>query len=128
MLLAVTIVGLLIMAIGLFGLIAPGVLMRSMRRVWQRPSGLYVAVVFRLLLGVVLFLAAPESRFPITLKVLGAITVLAAVSVPLMGYARLTRFLRWFTELGPAVLRAWAVIALGLGAFLVYASWGVPVA
>lgn len=126
MLLFVTILGVLIMALGLLGLAAPNALVRYLRQIWERPSGLYIAVIFRLLMGVVLFWAAPDSRFPITLKILGAITILAAVAIPFVGYAKLTRFLHWFTELGPGVMRAWALVAIAFGAFLVYASWGNP--
>ncbi len=118
------ILGMMIVGIGLVGLVYPSGLIRLVQVAWRTPWGMFLAVAFRLLMGVVLLLAAPESRFPLTLKILGAITVAAAVALPFVGYARISRMITWWNERRPGVIRGWAVVAIAFGGFLIYAALG----
>ncbi len=77
--------------------------------------------VYRLLLAVALWLAAPESRAPDLLRVFAALTFVAGVATPFVGVERAQRLYAWWAKRSPATVRAWAVLALALGLGLVWA-------
>lgn len=122
MLIALAVFGCFIIALGIVGLAAPAALVRFVQSFWSTPAGMYWAIGFRLALGGLLFFAAPESRFPRGLQVLGVIVLAAALTVPVLGYLRLAQYAQWWAD-----QPRWAVQAMGLlfvlfGALLVYAS------
>ena len=49
------------------------------------PAGLYAAAGLRLVLGTALFLAAPTSRTPKMLRILGVVIFVAGLATPLIG-------------------------------------------
>ncbi len=122
MLIAVAIFGCFIIALGFVGVAAPTALVRFVQSLWATPAGMYWAIGFRLTLGGVLLVAAPESRFPRTLQVLGVASMAAAIAVAALGYLRLAQFAEWWADQPQAVIRALAVVAVLFGAFLVYAA------
>jgi ABC-type Fe3+ transport system permease subunit len=67
---------------------------------------------------------APASRAPKTLRVIGAVLILAAVLTPFFGVERSRDMLDWLLNQGPMFTRAWAGVAVGLGLFIVYATTG----
>lgn len=111
---------LLIAVFGGLGLISPDRLVGVVRR-FQTPTGLYVAAAIRVVLGVALFLAAPTSRAPELLHVLGVVIFVAGLVTPLFGVDRFRRLLDWWSALGPGFLRFWGASALVLGLLLAYA-------
>ena len=128
MLFAIAVFGCFIAAMGLVGIVLPTALVRFLQSFWARPSGMYWAIGFRLVLGGLLIFAGPESRYPLTLQTLGVITVAAAVAVPLLGYLRLAQFVEWWARQPPWLVRTWGLVAVAFGAFLVYAAMDVPYA
>jgi hypothetical protein len=112
---------LFIAALGVLGIISPTRLLAFVRRV-QTPGGLYVAVAFRLVLGVALLLVAAESKAPDFLRIIGVLAVAAALITPLVGLARWGRLVEWWWGQGSLVVRAWAAIPLALG---LYVAWAV---
>jgi len=68
-----------------------------------------------------LFLAAPDSRAPVTLRILGVVTLVADLATPLFGLKRFHRVFDWWAALRPAFKRAWAGCALAFGLLLFYA-------
>ena len=122
MLIAVAVFGCFIIALGIVALAAPAALVRFVERFWATPNGMYWAIGFRLVLGCLLFFAAPESRFPRTLQVLSVIIVAAAIGVAALGYLRLAQFIQWWADQPKWVVQSMGLLAVLLGAFLVYAS------
>jgi hypothetical protein len=118
------VVGVAVIALGVVGLVAPGVLV-SIGRVAVTPAGLYVVAVVRVAIGVVLIRVAPASRSPRALRVLGAIVVVAGLLTPLMGEPA-RAMLDWWASAGSAYLRLAAALAIGFGSFIVYAVGGTP--
>ena len=86
----------------------------------NRGSGLYVGVGSRVVLGVALIVAAPPARFPTLFAVLGWISIVAAIALPLCGRARLRAFLGWFERMPTTLVRLWLVSGVVFGAFLLY--------
>ena len=76
----------------------------------------------RIATGLGLVLAAPASRAPRTLGVLGLIVIIAGLSTPLFGVARAQAVVNWLASAGPLLMRLDAVIGMALGGFLVYVS------
>jgi hypothetical protein len=113
-------VGLLIAVEGLMGLVIPGAFV-SMVRFFQLPPVLYVAAVVRVLIGVVLVRAAPASRAPIVLRILGFVVVIGGLLTPFVGARLAERVLGWWTTGGTGVVRMWAGFALVVGVIILYA-------
>ncbi|NQU38171.1 MAG: hypothetical protein HQ526_11340 [Actinobacteria bacterium] len=121
MTLAVALIGLLIAGVGLVGVIQPKRLIEWVDLFWKKDR-LWFAAALRLALGALLIYAAPECRAAQVVRVLGVITVLAAVGLVVLGPERMDGFVRWWTERPPAILRVWSALGVMLGAFLVYAG------
>ena len=116
----VVVVGLLIAAIGLLGLVLPGQLIRLVKSA-QTPVGLYSAAGVRVLLGVALWSVALGSRAPDALRILGVITVTVGLVTPFFGLERSRKLLEWWSSRGGSFIRVWACFAIALGLLLIYA-------
>jgi hypothetical protein len=111
---------LLFVMFGILGLIAPSRAV-DIARSFATPAGLYFATAVRVLMGFALFLAAPASRTPELLRILGVLVVVAGITVPILGLERIVRLQDWWSSKGPALVRAQAAFALVLGLLLSYA-------
>ncbi len=109
-----------VMIVGLLGLASPDALTAFVRR-WQTPLGIWFAAVLRLAFGGALWLAAPSSRLPVFLKVLGVASVASGVALPLLGLERLEAIISWWARRSVVVQRMWAGVALAFGAFVLWA-------
>jgi len=121
MLIAALGIGLVIVAQGVLGLVAPDLFV-GLVRTFQAPPVIYAAAVIRFAFGVVLFRAAPFSRASFALRGLGALIALGGILTPLIGIPFARMVLGWWSEGGPALVRIWASVALLLGAFILYAA------
>ena len=107
--------------LGAVGVVYPEVLVGLVRVFLETPTGLYAAAGIRIVSGVALIFAAPPSRAPRTLRVLGAIVIVAGLRLPVVGVEGLRSRVEWFSALDPGFLRIYAVFVLGLSALLAYA-------
>jgi hypothetical protein len=112
--------GLFLVVLGFGGLAFPSWLVGLVGRL-QTPAGLYFAAGVRLVLGVALIFSAPDSRAPSLLAVFGVVAIVAGLVTPLFGLRRFAAILEWWSGRPPALVRAWCVIVLLLGAGLVWA-------
>jgi uncharacterized membrane protein len=94
-----------IAALGILGMAAPDRLLVTVRR-FMTSRGLAFAAGIWLVLGAALWLAAPESRAPDLLRVLGVITVIAGIATPFVGVERARRLFDWWAERSPWTVRA----------------------
>jgi hypothetical protein len=117
---AALVIGLLIVAQGIVGLVAPATFLQLIELI-QTPPNIYFAAVVRVAFGVVLVVAAPLSRAPFTLRILGAMIVVGGLMTPFVGVRLAEIVLGWWSQ-GPDIIRAWATGALVLGLFIVYAT------
>ena len=120
MVLVALLVGLFIVAIGMFGVAAPHGLLTAVGSILT-PFGLYLVAALRIVFGVVLVLAAPSSRAPKVLRLLGFIMLVAGLTTPFFGVDRASAMLDWWAARGPAFMRLWAGFAVAFGALVVYA-------
>jgi hypothetical protein len=111
-----------IAAVGAVGVASPPRLLEWVRR-FQSQRGVLIMGVVRVLLGVALFLAAPESRAPGVLRPLGLLVVLIGFVTPVFGPERFRRLLDAWAQLGPTPLRLWSGVACLFGLALAWAVW-----
>ena len=109
-----------IAALGALGVVAPKRLMAVVRS-FQSPAGLYATAAIRLVLGVALVFAAPGSRAPGFIWVLGIVIFVAGLVTPVVGLERFRHLLDWWLARGPGFARVWGAVAFVLGLLLAYA-------
>jgi hypothetical protein len=114
------VLSLFVAALGALGIVLPMRLLSIIRQ-FQRPAGLYAVAILRVVLGVALLLAAPSSRLPQVVRILGIIIFVSGLITPLFGLERFRRLLNWWSARGPAFMRVWAGFALAFGLLLAYA-------
>lgn len=112
-------VALFIFVMGAWGVFAPGSIFAFISG-WSSKSGFWLAVLLRLCFGLALWFAAPDTRSPVLLHVLGAIAILSAASLPLVGYERFEGVLRWWTGHSPFVMRLWSLLATAIGGLVLW--------
>jgi hypothetical protein len=112
-------IGALVILVSALSIAAPD-LRLSLERAVMTPAGLYAIAVLRVAIGLVFVLAAPASRAPRTLRVLGVIVIIAGLSTPWFGVTRAQTVLHWLASAKPWWMRLDAVAGMALGGFLVY--------
>lgn len=117
----VALIGLLLIFAGVFGFYDRGSLVAVAERAVVT-RWLYAALLFRFALGATLIWAAPATRWPAFVMVLGGITVAAGVAGVLAGPERLRRLLAWWMDQPHWLLHGWMLVAIALGAALLYAA------
>jgi hypothetical protein len=113
-------VALFAIVVGVVGIFLPDGLMTIGRYV-VTPVGLYAIGALRVVIGLVLMLVAPVSRAPRTLRVIGAVVLVAGFVTPLVGVERTRAILDWELTQGTALVRVVAVLVLALGGFIAFA-------
>jgi hypothetical protein len=118
---AALLVALFTIVVGIVGLVSPeyGTLVR--RQYFASPATLYPAVALRLIMGLVVILAAGASRAPKIMRVLGGVMCLQALTASVLGPDHAREVMEWETMQGSAVLRIGAAVALAAGGFMLFA-------
>src|SRR5258708_29195767 len=119
--LAALLVALFTITVGTVGIVHPDSVTTLRRLYFATPDRLYTAGAVRVAMGLVLILAASSSRWPWTLRALGALMCLQALTATLLGIEHARAIMEWEGMQGSALLRAGAVVALASGAFIVFA-------
>ena len=117
----VSIFGALITLIGLVGIVVPRYFIEVIGN-WEAESRFIAAVGIRMVMGVICLSAAPASRMPVVVQVIGIIAIAAAAVALLVGLERLNRLIDWWLERPPIVVRMSAAFAAGFGILLVFAG------
>jgi hypothetical protein len=119
--LVVVLAGVLITAVSLLGALVPERLVAFVAS-WPVDTRLRVAVVTRLLLGVVFLLAAPACRSPAIIRAVGVLAVAAAAVLVLLGGVRVDAMITWWSGQPRPFIRIWCVVGVLLGALVLSAS------
>jgi hypothetical protein len=113
------VLGALVILAGAISFAAPD-LRLSLEGSMMTPAGLYAIAAFRIAIGLVFMLAAPASRAPRTVRVLGLIVIVAGLATPWFGVARALAVVNWLASAGPLWMRLDAGVGMALGSFLIY--------
>ena len=92
----------------------------SLERSAITPTGLYAIAVLRVAIGLVVVFAAPASRAPRTLRLLGLVVIIAGLMTPWFGVTRAHATLNWVASAGPLLMRLDACLGMAIGGFLVF--------
>lgn len=118
--LILTVLGFAVICVGVLGLLSPRRL-RELSVSGQTRSRFRSAVMMRILVGAGLIAAAPSSRFPDTVTVLGVAALLLAIGLYRLGMRRFESVSYFWSNRPPVTLRAVSMVAVAFGLFLVYA-------
>jgi len=113
-------VGLLITAAGMVVTLLPSGVTRFARHSIT-PLELYASAITRVGIGFCFILAAHTSRMPRLLRVLGIIAVIAGAATPLLGVNGAQAIATWVSQQGLGLVRVFGLLALAIGATIVYA-------
>ena len=102
---------LLITAIVAVGVVSPSRLLRILRKA-QKPRGLLLLGILRVVLGIALIFSAPASRAPGFLGIAGVIVIIRGVILPFIGVERVRRILDRLAAQGSTFIRGWALLAM----------------
>jgi len=127
MTLLVALFGLIVAALGVAGVVSPARLLDVVGRA-QTTFGLYAIAGLRLVLGGALLLAAPGSRAPLFLTVLGWFALVSGVLTPVVGLRGFRAVLDWWRARPDWGVRLWALLVIAFGTSLVWAVFPVAYA
>jgi hypothetical protein len=113
--------GFVIAAIGVLGIAAPLVLL-ELGRSLQSAGAIYVVATLRVALGAILIWAAPDSRTPRTLRIIGVLIIVAGVITLFFDVDRSRAMLDWWSTQSSFFTRAWLTMAVIFGLFIAYAA------
>ncbi|MDH3364095.1 MAG: hypothetical protein OEM45_10340 [Gammaproteobacteria bacterium] len=114
-------IGLFGVFIGLVGLLAPDRFRGLFKRMTSQTRFL-AAVIVRLVIGVIFWIAADELRFPQVMRIIAAISIFAAIGILFMRRDRLDGLIGWWLSRSDGLLRLSAVFAFAFGGFLIYVA------
>ena len=112
--------GVAVCALSAWGIYTPERLRKLVNGVMDLDWGIYFAVCVRLLLGLVLIIAATDSRYPLVFQGLGWVIIVAAVVIAFAGRERIRSVLAWVERFSQRVFRLWLPFGVAFGAFLIY--------
>ena len=118
----VLVLGLIIAGVGVYGMALPGHMSGLAVRVRFTDGLRYLGVSLRIGIGVVLYLAADHTNFPVAIKVVAAFSVLAGVVLLFLDRDRLQRWLDGVRTWPPGALRGVCAFALAAGVLLIAAA------
>jgi hypothetical protein len=108
-----------VLTLGAIGVFSPNTLL-AIGREFASPVGLFVAAAIRVVFGAVLIFAAPASRAPQALRVVGLVILVAGVITPFFGVERARGILDWWSTQGTVLTHIAPAVALAFGGTLIY--------
>ena len=117
----IIIFGALTLMAGIIIVINPEVIFGFLRNNLDKLELHILAVVVRLVLGVLLIYQSNLSKFPFVIEILGWTSIVAVVFIAAMGRRNFSRLVSWALSFVKPFGRVGGVFAAAFGAFLIYA-------
>ena len=117
----VALIGWIIVAIGFVGVAQPHLITTAVLS-WRPDLLLYIAVGTRIVVGLLLFFAAPSCRLPRFTRVIGVIAFIAGIVTAVVGASRLESIVQWMSAKPSGTIRLLYVLDVVLGALLAYSG------
>ena len=121
MTLLIIIFGALTLLSGIVIVINPEVIFGFLRNNLDKLVLHILAVVVRLVLGVLLIYQSNVSELPLVIEIIGWLSIVAAIFLAVMGRQNFNRLMLWALSLSKPFSRVGGVFAVAFGAFLIYA-------
>ena len=112
--------GVMITALSAWGVISPDRLIKEVLQIWEKPWSLWLAVVVRLVLGLVMLAVAEDTRYPTAFILLGWLAIAVAALLPVVGKARLSKFMEWLVSQPRWMMSAWCLLGVAFGIFILW--------
>jgi len=87
----------------------------------DKPAIQLLAIVVRLILGALLVLQSDLSKYPLVIEFLGWLSIVAALSLVVMGHQNFIRLMSWALNVLKPFGRVGGVFGTAFGGFLVHA-------
>jgi hypothetical protein len=113
--------GALMAIAGIVIMIRPGAIVGLLAKYSAELSLHVLAVLVRLVLGVLLVYLAGQSKYPTVIAVIGWLSIIAAVVFALMGRNNFKRLMAWALIVARSMARLAGILAVCFGTFLAYA-------
>ena len=117
----IIIFGVLTLLAGIVIIINPEAIFGFLRNNLDKLAVHILAVVARLVIGVLLIYQSSVSKFPFVIEVIGWLSIVAAIIMAVMGRRNFNRLMLWALALSKPLGRVGGVLAVSFGAFLIYA-------
>ncbi len=112
--------GTLLLLAGIAIVTSPDVVFGPLRNNSEKLLLHVLAVVVRLILGILLITQADLSKFPLLVEIIGWLSVIAAIVLALMGRNNFMRLMSWAFSLLKPFGRYGGMLVTLFGAFLIY--------
>ncbi|MCZ6641864.1 MAG: hypothetical protein O7F71_09840 [Gammaproteobacteria bacterium] len=80
------------------------------------------AILGRIAIGILLLLAAPDTRLPTFMTILGFLSIIGGVALAVMKEAWVNTLVGWWANQSETILRVWGVLITLFGGVIVYAA------
>ncbi len=117
----IIIFGALTLLAGLVIVINPEVIFGFLRNNLDKLELHILAIVVRLVLGVLLIYQSNLSKFPCVINIIGWLSIVAAIFLAVIGRRNFNRLMSWALSFVTPFGRVGGVLAAAFGAFLIYA-------
>ena len=119
MLALVKLIAILIIAIGIVFLLNPKVL-KQYAAFWTQGKRIYMGGILNLLFGVLFLSAASQCRSGGVIIAMGIISLIKGIMIFICGPEKMKAMLSSWSQKRPAAARLMALVAIGIGALLLY--------
>ncbi|MGE4285002.1 MAG: hypothetical protein AB7F23_00125 [Phycisphaerae bacterium] len=116
--------GLFVFLIGLISLLKP-VFLKKMVGICRKPLFLQVAGALKIVLGIMYLIAASACKLPWLIVAIGILVAGGTILFFALGKEKIDNYLSWVSLRALWVCRSWGLVAMAIGALIVYA--GIPV-
>jgi len=117
----IIIFGALILLAGVVIVINPEIIFGHLRSNLDRLAIHILAVVVRLLIGALLISQSSLSKYPVAIEILGWLSIVAALSLAVMGRHNFHRLMSWALTFLKPFGRVGGIFAAAFGGFIIYA-------
>ena len=117
----VKIVGIVFVFIGIVYLLKPSVL-KSFVEFFKKGKRIYFVGLIRFVLAVIFLLAANQCKTSWVIIVFGILFMISGLLVFMLGAKRLKSILEWWQRQSSLLLRFMGLIALAVGAVIIYSA------
>ncbi len=117
----IKIIGIVIAAAGIVYLLKPDV-MKWLMKFFKQGNRIYFAGLLRLVLAVIFLLAARECDITWVIVLFGILFLIGGLLIFVLGPQKIRWILDWYQKQSVLFLRLLALIALAIGAIIIYSA------
>jgi len=117
----IKIVGIIIVLVGVVYFLKPSVI-KWLMEFFKQGSRLYFAGLMRFALAVIFLLAARECKNFWVIFAFGILFIISGLLIFIIPLEKLKAYIGWWQKQSPVLLRALSLIALAIGAIIIYAA------